>query len=109
MTPPSADAICGGCYLYEHRGVCPAARDAYGLHNSAEAERRVERFRIAITQDAQGTVGLRELVRLDAERQCVGTTLGAPQRLALLSPAASSIPHGSRKEKDHVAVPRTVR
>lgn len=108
MTPlHNADVICGGCYLYERRGVCPTARDAYGLHNSAEAERRAERFRVAITQDAQGTVGLSELITLDTERLGVGSDLAASQRLALLNPDAPSVSDDSRREKVHVATSRT--
>lgn len=96
------------CFLYERTGgVCPTARDAYGLHNSAEAERRAERFRVAITQDAQSTVGLNELIALDAARQSVGSELVASRRLALLSPGAPSVSQDSRREKVHASISRT--
>jgi hypothetical protein len=106
--PPNADPVCGGCFLYETRGVCPAARDIYGLHNSAEAERRAERFRQAITEDAAHAVGLYELVRLDAERQSAAPDLAAAERLALLRPVAASA-DPTRKERVYVPIASATR
>src|SRR5258708_31597481 len=58
---------CGGCFLYERRGVCHMARDAYGLQNSPETG-QVERIRKAIIEEAETVLSLPELVRLDTQR-----------------------------------------
>jgi hypothetical protein len=110
MPPPlNADDVCGGCFLYERRGVCPAARDAYDLQNSAAAERRAEQFRQAVTQDAQRTVTLTELVRADAQRQHPARLLPTSSLLALPKAAAERTAHDSRKEAIHVVASRAPR
>jgi hypothetical protein len=105
MTPPlNADDVCGGCFLYERRGVCPAARDAYGLQNSTVAERRAEQFRQAVARDAQSIVTLAELVRRDAQRhrdaqrQRPARLLPTPSPLALPKAAAERTTNDSRKK-----------
>ena len=44
---------CQGCFLYERRGICSTARDAYGLQNPAEAQRRAEVLHAAVLRDAE--------------------------------------------------------
>jgi hypothetical protein len=107
--PPNADDVCGGCFLYERRGVCPAARDAYGLQNSAAAERRAEQFRQDIAQEAQAVVTLAELMRRDAERQRTPRSLPMPSPLGLPKPNAERVPTNSRKEAVRVPVSRSTR
>jgi hypothetical protein len=111
MTPPlDAADVCGSCFLYERRGVCPAAHDAYGLQNSAEAERRAELFRQAVAQEARRAVTLTELVRAAAQEQCLGAPLSGSSRPALpAAPEADAIPNGSRKEAINVFAARPIR
>jgi hypothetical protein len=105
VTPSeNTNAICGGCFLYERRGVCPAARDAYGLQNSAAAERRAEQFRQAVAQDARLVVSLAELVQAEAERPSAASLVGPAQPLL---PAAGSMPTDPRKEAVHVFAARS--
>jgi hypothetical protein len=101
MTPTGAAAGCDDCFLYERRGTCPMARDAYGLQNTAEAQRRAERFRQAITQDAGTVPSLPELVRQDAGR------LPASVRLGLCSAPVADPPKESEKEVVHVEPARS--
>jgi hypothetical protein len=95
-TSMDAAAGCEGCFLYARRGVCPMARDAYGLQNSAEAERRAERFRAAVAQEARRTTSLPELVRRDVR------LMAASARLGLRPAPASALSHDSRKDAAHV-------
>jgi len=98
--PADAAGCERGCALYERRGICPMARDAYGLQNSAEAERRAEQFRAAIAQQAQTIPSLPELVRREARLLPASTHLG-------LHPApADPLYHDSRKDALHAAIPR---
>lgn len=108
MTPPlNADPVCGGCFLYERRGVCPTARDAYGLMNSPEAERRAEQFRQALAQDARTVVTLPELIQADAAQTSVGAVLGGS---ALALPAACKPQAQDHRKEASYAVPaRSVR
>jgi hypothetical protein len=104
MSRPSADDVCGGCFLHERTGgVCPAARDPD--YDPAAVARRVERIRQAITDEAQHVVSLRELMRGDAERQEASVDLATAERLALPRPAATSNPQ-DRKEKVYVRIAR---
>jgi hypothetical protein len=89
----SADATCGGCFLYERRGVCPMARDTYGFQNSAEAGRRAERFRAAVAQEARRTPSLPELVRREAR------LVPASTRLALRQIPTDPLSRDSRKDE----------
>lgn len=92
---------CSGCFLYERRGVCPMARNAYGLEGP-EAQRRFEALRAAIVHDSKTAVSLSELMRLGA---------GPPPQAGLLlsSRPAEPIPTDSRKEATHVSIPRSLR
>ena len=108
MIPPlEADEVCGGCFLYERRGVCPAARDALDLQNSAAVERRAERFRQAVAQDAQTVITLAELVRLDAARQHPASLPSVPSPLGLPKEGTERIPSDSRKEALYVIPARS--
>jgi hypothetical protein len=111
MTPLlDADPICGDCFLYERRGVCPAAHAAYGLQNSAEAERRAEQFRQAVTQEAQATFTLAELVRIETERQILGAPLPGAFKPALpAAPTSEAKADGARKEASRVFAARPPR
>jgi hypothetical protein len=100
--PPISTEQCDGCLLFERRGICPMARDAYGLQNTAEAQRRAERFRQAIAQDAGTAPSLLELVRQDAGRLPVSVWLG-PCSAPVLDPLS----HDSRKEAVHVIPARS--
>jgi hypothetical protein len=100
--PPISTEQCDGCFLFERRGICPMARrDAYGLQNTAEAQRRAERFRQAIAQDAGTVPSLLELVRQDAGR------LPASVRLGLCSAPIADPAEESEKEVVHVIPARS--
>jgi hypothetical protein len=101
------NAVCEGCFLYEHRGVCPMARDAYGVQNSADAERRAERFRAAIVQEAGTRSSLAELVAGEVAQRHVPRQLSLFTSSGLGPPEAGRISTDSRKEVFHVASPRT--
>jgi hypothetical protein len=109
MIPYDIEDACQGCFLYERRGVCPAARDAYGLQNSMAAERRAERFREAVAHDARSLVTLTELVRHDAKQSQPGPSDDASPPLALLSAADSHQRPNSRKEAVYVHAARPIR
>ena len=107
QAPISTEQACDGCFLYERRGVCPMARNAYGFPNTAEAQRRTEALRAAILQDAGTILSLGELVRLEARQYPAG--LAAAFRLGLLAALPADPVPDSRKEIPHVAVPRALR
>ncbi len=108
--PPFADLPCEGCFLYERRGVCPVAREAYGLETPAEVQWRAEALHAAVLQDAGTVPGLRELMRLDAQRPRPVGLLVPPSRLVLPSTAAERMPNDSQKEAiPHAHAPRTPR
>ena len=91
---------CGGCFLYEQTGgICPMARDAYGLENP-EAQRRAEVLHTAVVQDARAAVSLSELVRLGAGRTRLAGLLRP-------SPTANPLPEESEKERVHVEPARS--
>ncbi len=96
---------CSMCLLFEARGVCPMARDAYGLETPALAQRRAEALRAGIAQDAPAH-SLPELMRRDAQRQRPGVLL-SPAPLALPAASAAPLSTDSRKEAVHAATPRT--
>jgi hypothetical protein len=95
---PGAAAGCEGCFLYERRGICPMVRDAYGLQNPAEAQRRAEVLHDAIVLDAEAVPSLSELVRLEGRQYPVG--LAAASRLGLVA-ATDPFSHESQKEASH--------
>jgi hypothetical protein len=97
--PPDPIALCGGCFLYETRGVCPAARHAYDLETPAEVRERAERLRLAIATDAHAARSFFERVLEDSRR-----TTGK-QPLAL--PAAPDQLPIFQKEATHAASART--
>lgn len=96
---------CNTCFLYERRGVCPMARDAYGLETPAEVQRRAELLRAAVHQDAQAITTLAERIHGDARRQELAVRLP----LLLPAPLSSPTPRASRKEQIHAVPPRTAR
>ena len=59
----SVEEACGGCFLYETRGVCPAARREYGFETPQEIQQRALALRAAIEQDAHAARSLYELIR----------------------------------------------
>ncbi len=105
--PPISTEACGGCFLFERRGVCPMAQDAYGLQNTAEAHHRADVLHTAVLRDAGTVPSLGELVRLEAHQYPAG--LAAACRLGLLAALPADPVPDSRKEIPHVAVPRALR
>lgn len=93
---------CPGCFLYETRGVCGAARIAYDLQTPNEIEVRAEALRHAIRHDAHAARGLFERIRLDAER-AARAGLPAGQVPALNAPDAVNWELGPEKEVAHVS------
>lgn len=110
MTPPSnAAAVCGGCFLYEHRGVCPMARDAYGLQNPAELERRAEALRVALAQDAHDRSSLCQFVQIDASKTAPPKPLpAAPSHLLLVAATTPAASTADSKEPVYAAFARTI-
>jgi hypothetical protein len=104
--PPNHNHPCEGCFLQEQRSgrVCPTARDAYGLPDVTEAQRRAAALHAAILADAQNIPAFAELVRLDAMSPAVA--LPASISLGLLAPP-SLVPlyHDARKEIVHAVLP----
>jgi hypothetical protein len=89
---------CTTCFLYETRGVCPMARDAYGLETPAEIQRRAEVLRLAIAQDAHAARGLFDLLLREGQRQRPAA-LPASSPLALPSAPTGPVSTDSRKER----------
>ncbi|MFZ1154803.1 MAG: hypothetical protein WAN93_07865 [Solirubrobacteraceae bacterium] len=104
MSPSVSPHPCTTCFLYERRGVCPMAHDAYGLETPAEVQRRAELLRAAVVQDAQTVTTLTDRIHGDAARQEDRSKLTAPLPLSLPVPVPDPTPHASRKEQIH-AVP----
>jgi hypothetical protein len=98
---------CSNCFLFETRGVCPMARQAYGLETPAEVQRRAEALRAAIAHDAPAAPGLADLVRLEAQQHQQELQVSSPRLLP--APPVQAIPHDSRKEVVHVVAPRPLR
>ena len=109
MTHPCDGHPCDHCYLCDAVGICCMTVTA-GQRAQLEAEHRTEpidRLHAAIRADAETVVTLPELVRREARRYPAG--MAAASQLGLLAePFADPIPD-SRKEPDHVAVPRILR
>lgn len=108
MPPPhNHHHLCENCVLQEARGgrICPAARDAYGLPDVIEAQRRADALHAAIVEDAQHIPAFAELVRFDAMSPAV--VLPASISLGLLpAPSLVSLFSDSRKEAVvRVAIP----
>lgn|ERR1700722_10489082 len=101
----NADDVCGGCHLYERRGVCPAARDAYGLQNSPEAQRRAAAFRAALAVEARSNPSLAALIKAEPR------ALPAATRLGLARPpyADPFVPKAKSKELIDVVSPRSAK
>ena len=105
---PSIDPHpCTACYLFETRGVCPMARDAYGLETPALVQQRVEALRAGLAQDAPTVLSLSELMRSDAQRQRLAAV---PSSSPLVLPAAPAEPQSndSRKEAIYAVPPHTL-
>jgi len=94
MTPLiDIDAACAGCFLNERTGgVCPMAREAYGL----------ESMRAALRNDPKGAPVLVELVRRDAVAKAM-----APGR-ALLPATNQTVSLEPEKEVCRAYVARPV-
>jgi hypothetical protein len=107
--PPSIETACHGCFLYERRGVCPIARDAYGPDVAAESEQQAEELRAAVRQDATTVVGLSELVRRDAQHHRSPRVLPAASPAELPPAPDQTVSTDSRKEAVYVHVARAVR
>jgi hypothetical protein len=97
MTPPfDFNATCTGCFLYERRGVCPMARDAYGPE-SPESQRQAELLRVAIRSELpDGAPNLIQLIQQEVQRRTQERLPTAP-RLLPAAPA-QSIPNNPQKE-----------
>lgn len=95
---------CTDCFLFERRGVCPAATAAYGLQTPLTVADRIESERLhrAIVQDAASSRSLTQLVQIEARSQRL-TGLLLPGRVA------EPIPDDSRKETVRVLAARTPR
>jgi hypothetical protein len=106
MTPPRAPgSSCGGCFLYETRGVCPAARAAYGLDTPVEVQRRAETLRLAIAEDAHAARDLFQLICRGAQGRAVDPSAAAS--IAALPPACESdLPNTVSKEAINVVSSR---
>lgn len=63
MSPSYSDHVCRDCFLFEQRGVCPAARRVYGLETPADVQQRAEALRVAIAEDAHAGRSLIDLIR----------------------------------------------
>jgi hypothetical protein len=100
---------CTDCFLFETRGVCLLAQEAYGLETLAEVQQRAEALRLAIVMEASTVPSFRELVRLDAERQRSALLLPTPAPLVLPEATAERIPNDSGKEPIRVLASRTTR
>lgn len=98
---------CEGCFLYERSGgVCPPARETYGVEDAAAAER----LRAAVRQDAESAESLAVLAGSDAERGAAVGALSPSELLGLpAAPAADSVANHTRKEMHHVVVSRSPR
>lgn len=106
MTPPIPETACHGCFLHERRGVCPMAREAYGLQNTAAEQQKADELYAAIRQDAEVVPSLSELIHEDGMR----VLQPAPSQVLLPSRSKTRVmPHDSGKEASHVAAPSTVR
>lgn len=104
--PPNHNHPCQGCFLQEQRSgrTCPTARDAYGLPDVTEAQRRADVLHAAILEDAQHIPAFAELVRLDAMNPAVA--LPASISLGLLAaPLSDHLYHDARKEVVHAVLP----
>lgn len=96
MTPPTA-AACHGCFLHQQRGVCPMAREAHGIQNTAAEQRKADELYAAIRQDAETVRSLPELIH--DGMQVVSPT---PAQIALPKRSKTRVmPHDSRKERIH--------
>ena len=104
--PPNQNFVCQGCFLQEQRSgrVCPTARDAYGLPDVIEAQRRADVLHAAIVADAQAVPAFADLLRLDAMSPAVA--LPASISLGLLAaPSLAPVFPDSRKEVILAALP----
>jgi hypothetical protein len=97
MTPPDPH-VCGGCFFFETtRGVCPTARDAYGLETPAVIQQRAEALRAAITEDAHAARSLFDLIQKDAQER--GAVVSAMTDPLTLPPAPETpLPNTTMKE-----------
>jgi hypothetical protein len=105
MSPPLdiENSSCGGCFLYETRGVCVAARAAYSIHTPIEIQERAEALRRAIVEDAHAARSFFELLRQDTERAERGLLARAAQPALQAAPL---VPVEQRPEKEVVRVSR---
>jgi hypothetical protein len=89
--------VCSDCFLFETRGVCPAAQSAHALETPAHIQARSEALRAAIASDAHVARRLFGLICSDAAQLASRTTGGTTPRV--LSAAPSETTNESKKEK----------